>query len=97
MIINFMEKTISRFRLETLLNSTSGRFFTVMFIKKDGSPRTMNARKGVHKGLTGTGKPNGLHTSAMKVFDVKINGYRQINLDTVKWVKTGGVRYTVVG
>jgi len=91
------ELFISRFRLETLLNSTSGRFFTVMFIKKNGQPRVMNARKGVRRNLTGSGKPNGLHTSAMKVFDVKADGYRQINLDTVKWVKTGGVRYTVVG
>lgn len=91
------ELFISRFRLETLLNSTGGRFFTVMFIKKNNQPRIMNARKGVHRGLVGTGKPNGLHTSAMKVFDVKANGYRQINLDTVKWIKTGGVRYTVVG
>ena len=97
MVMNFMERTINRFRLETLLNDTSGRFFTVMFIKKNGPPRVMNGRKGVHKGLAGTGKPNGLHTSAMKMFDVKVNGYRQINLDTVKWVKTGGVRYTVVG
>lgn len=32
-----------------------GKFFTVTFIKKDGTIRKMNARLGVTKGLTGKG------------------------------------------
>jgi len=89
--------TINRIRLEGFIRSLKGQFFTVEFTKKNGDTRVMNARTGVKIGVTGKGSPNGLFTSAIKVFDVKANGFRQINLDTVRFIKTGGVKFLVTG
>lgn len=88
---------VSNLRVEGLIRSTVGKIFTAKFIKKDGSTRRMNARIGVKKGVKGTGSPNGLNTTAVKVYDVQARGFRQINIATVKWVKIGGVKYLVTG
>ena len=36
-----------------MIKSTKGKFFSVTFIKKDGSVRKMTARLGVRKGING--------------------------------------------
>lgn len=36
---------------------STGRMFTVTFVKEDGTLRTMTGRTGVRKGVKGTGKP----------------------------------------
>ena len=71
--------------------SQNGKIFTVKFIKKDGSHRVMNCRKGVTKHLTGPGKdykpaPNHLVT----VWDLQCKGYRKINLNTLLQVRGNG-------
>ena len=60
------------------IESTRGKFFTVNFVKKDGSVRKMLARTGVKKGL-------------VCVWDVQNNGYRTINCDSVLDFKCGEV------
>jgi hypothetical protein len=88
---------INRVRLDSFIRSLNGQIFTVEFVKKDGSTRVMNARRGVKLGVTGKGSPNGLNTTAVKVFDMKANGFRQINLATVNYIKSGGVKFMVTG
>ena len=72
-------------------------FFTVVFVKKDKTLRTMNCRRGVKKHLRGgelgyNAKPKGL----LSVFDVQKKGYRMINCETIKEIKYKGQHYKVV-
>jgi len=71
--------------IEKILNS-NGKIFTVTFIKKDGSLRTLNGRLGVTKHLKGgssTLDPNQYIT----VFDLKTKAYRAVNKFTIQSVK----------
>ena len=79
--------------LQSVLQATKGRFFTVVFIKKDGTTRSMNCRLGVTKNLKG-----GLSTlnpgQYLTVYDVQAEGYRAVNLSTIVSVSCGGVVLT---
>lgn len=64
--------------------ATNGRFFSVSFIKKDGSERRMVARLGVKKNIKGVGlKFNPSDHNLMVVYDVYKRAYRMINLSTI--------------
>lgn len=68
-----------------------GKFFTVTFIKKDGTIRKMNARLGVTKGLTGKGMAyNPIERNLLPVFDMHKQAYRMINADTIQKIKFEG-------
>jgi hypothetical protein len=61
-----------------------GRRFEITFIKKDGTRRTMHARLGVSKGVTGKGMSyDPAKYGLMTVWDTSAQGYRQVNLNTV--------------
>ena len=92
-----MEKAsnISRVNLKSFIQSTKGEIFSAQFTKKNGEKRIMNARFGVKKGVTGKGSPNGLNTTAVKVFDMQKRAFRQINLASTTWIKVGGVKFYV--
>lgn len=81
---------------ELIKEMQSGKFFTVEFIKKDGSRRVMNCRTGVKKYTTGKGLSfNPIAKSLLPVFDVQKKDYRFINLSTIIWVQVSGVKYWV--
>jgi hypothetical protein len=63
--------------------STNGRFFSVKFIKADGSTRKMVARIGVKKHLRGGESTVSHKDYLLTVFDVQKKAYRNINLDKV--------------
>lgn len=64
--------------------ATNGRFFSVSFIKKDGTTRKMTARLGVKKDIKGVGlKFNPTERNLIVVFDVHKKAYRMINLSTI--------------
>jgi len=64
--------------------ATNGRFFSVSFIKKDGTERRMVARLGVKKDIKGIGlKFNPSDYNLMVVYDVHKRAYRMINLSTI--------------
>lgn len=92
---------ISRVHLEKIIESTNGRFYTVIFRKKPekgklvGDLRTMVTRNHVKKGVKGTGHPLGLHTTTRRQFDVQKNEWRSINLATTEEVHANGVIYKV--
>lgn len=86
--------------LRALLVGTNGKFFKVIFRKKDNSLREMIGRFGVTKHLKG-GRTytTGTHVDSttthkenlVTIFDTVANSYRCINLDTLEYFKCGDV------
>jgi hypothetical protein len=80
--------------LKDAINNTNGKLFGITFVKRDGSIRSMTARKGVHKGVKGTepeatlARKNTLDKQDMIGVYEFVAGqrgqYRTINLNTVK-------------
>ena len=79
--------------LNEMIQGTNGKVFKVVFIKKDGTERTMQARLGVKKGLVGAGRSKPLPENMVCVFDMASDGYRTINLNTVTHFKCGSLEY----
>ena len=59
-----------------------GKIFSVSFIKKDGTERTMVCRLGVQKHLTG-GKNVNDPSQHLTVFDMHKKAYRNVALGTI--------------
>ena len=76
--------------LNQVLKATAGKFFTVSFIKKDGTTRVMNCRLGVTKHLKG-GVSTLDASQYLTVYDMQAEGYRAVNLSTIISVVCGGV------
>lgn len=67
------------------IKDTKGKFFTVTFVKKDGSERKMTARVGVKKGVKNVGQkyvPS--DKSLVTVYAMDKLNFRMVNLNTVK-------------
>ena len=78
---------------ETLseIQKANNTIFSVEFIKKDGSVRTMTARLHVKKGVKGTGMAyNPIEKGLIPVWDMQKNGFRMINLKTVTKLQIKG-------
>ena len=76
--------------LRNQIYSNKGRFITVDFFKKDGSLRKMNGRTGVKKNLRGgenLAVASGNYPNLITFYDVKVQDYRMINLDTVQEIR----------
>ena len=81
-----------------LIFDTKGKFFTVVFIKKDGSSRTMNARLNVRKYLKGGELRYNPHEMGyIPVYDMAAQGYRMVNTKTIKTLRIGNKTYTLPG
>lgn len=77
-------------------NGGKGGFFTVNFVKKDGTPRVMNARLDVKKYLKGGTLPYDARAMGyISVYDMVNKGYRMVNSNTITALNIGGRRYTV--
>ena len=64
----------------------SGKFFSVVFTKKDGEIRKLNGRSGVKKHLRPNAKSQSWEPTDLgylPVFDVQKNGYRLIDSRTI--------------
>ena len=82
---------------QILANTNNGRIFSVKYLKKDGSVRTMLARKGVTKGLKGGQlKYVPLEKNMMNAWDIHKSAYRMINLDKLIEFSANGIKYEVV-
>lgn len=84
---------MSAFDYRQLIKNTKGRFFSVEFVKKDGTIRKMLARTGVKIGVNGTGKKLSEMIPVMRVWDVHKSAFRSIPLDRINWLKSSGVVY----
>jgi hypothetical protein len=79
-----------------ILSFNNGRFFSVRFIKKDGSLRKMTCKKVVKKAINGKGaKYNALERGYLPVYDVSKKEYRTLNFNTLTRFKLNGVDYSV--
>lgn len=79
-----------------LIKNSKGKFLSVDFIKKDGSIRHMTCRTGVSKHVKGVGLTyNPEDKGLITVWDTVAQGYRNINKNTLKCVKIGGIVYEV--
>jgi hypothetical protein len=66
------------------------RFISITFVKKDGSTRTINGRFGVVKHLKGGYNTTEHLKHYVTIYSVADKGYRNINLNTIKRIKTQG-------
>lgn len=67
-----------------------GRFFTVKFVKKDGTDRIMTCRIGVKK--YSNGRPQTADPDKYIVgWEPATKQYRNINIETLQWVKCRGI------
>jgi hypothetical protein len=74
-----------------LLKETGG-IFNVKFYKQDGTLRSINARFGVRKGVTGAGlKYNPSERNNIVVFSMNDNGFRTVKLNNVVSIKFNGL------
>jgi hypothetical protein len=77
--------------LNTIIESTKGKFFGVTFRKANGSIRFMNCRTGVHKHTSGEGlKYNPKKRGNVIVWDTQVQGYRTIKLESIKSIRFEG-------
>ena len=89
-------KTISRDTAKKYIYKTNGKFFSAVFINKNGDKRLMTCRLNVKKGVKGVGlkfKPQDI--GLMTVFDIHKGAYRFINLMTLESLKIRGNEYQV--
>jgi len=87
---------LSRFKASELIKSTGGKIFGAVFVKKDGSIRSINARLGVQKNLKGGNNGASNKNALMTVYDMSAKGYRMINLATLQQLTVGGTVYSVL-
>lgn len=77
-----------------IINNTGGKFFTVTFIKKDGTIRTMTARTGVKKGTKGIGLRYNATDKGIKILWVcDAENFRAIKLNSILEIKFKGKNY----
>lgn len=62
---------------------SNGKFFSVVFIKKDGTSRRMTCLTGVKKHLKGGESTIAHKPNLLSVWDTEKREYRSVNLDTV--------------
>jgi len=84
-------ETIKRSEAERLIKESNGKIMTVVFVKKDGAVRVLNCRRAVSKGVKGVGMSyNPEDFNLLPVYDMQNHGFRMINIDTVKEVRSQG-------
>jgi len=92
---------ISKFKAFELIKSAGSKIFTVTFIKKGGELRVMNCRRGVTKGISDNPAKKVVTNNddtnyIMRVYDVKKEGYRNINLNGMTELKINKQIFQVV-
>lgn len=88
--------SISKTDAKTLIKATKGKFFTVTFIKKDGTTRVMNCRLGVKAYLKGGELPYDPELKGLiPVYDMGKQEYRMINTNTITNIKIGNKEFKV--
>lgn len=93
-----MKEFITKEDIPTVLKTIpNGSIFSVLFIKKDGSERLMNCRKGVTKYLNlNPSRPRPtMPINEITVFDLKTKNYRMFNTDTTKIIKACHVEFII--
>lgn len=88
---------IKRSKIEAFLLGLGGKMFGIDYVKKDGSFRSLSGRLDVTAPLKGgENKTEALDRPYLTVYDIQIQGYRNVNLDTTKRIRANGKVYDVV-
>jgi len=98
------KETINMLTVQSFREFVGKGIFTVVFVKKDGTLRVMNARLGVSKDVKGT-KPEAtakrnatlLASNMIGVYEMPLQEYRTINLNTVRSISANGITITIEG
>jgi len=86
---------ITKEEAKEMIFKTEGKIFGVSFIKKDGTFRAMNCRRGVKKGVKGVGMGyDPAKFNLIPVYDMN-NGFRMINASTIQDITIKGDKYEV--
>ena len=91
-------KTINRDTAKQHIYKTNGKFFSAVFIKKNGDKRFIHCMTKSKKGVKGVGlkyDPDAVNNVIVK--DLKKHEFRTINVDTLIELNAGGVKYKVEG
>ena len=80
---------MSHLNVKQQIKQTNGKFFSVTFIKADGTERKMLCRLGVHLGINGNGKPSQMSDMNVKVYDIQKRAWRSFRLDRLVSFKCG--------
>lgn len=75
--------------LKSMIKSTNGKFFKVLFVKANGELREMLCRTNVKKGVTGVGRVYAEKDHLVTVYDMSALQFRNINLETLKSFRCG--------
>ena len=82
-------------KVENVIELLGDKIFTVTFVKKDGTVRVLNGRRKVTKHLKGGELAyDPIEKGLIPVYDLKSEGYRMINSQTVKEIKSEKQVYT---
>ena len=89
---------MTRKQLVRMMNKPDGTIFGIEFVKKNVELRKMTARRGVksHWRTKGTKPTTHKIPKYVVVFDMQKGEYRNVNIETVKRVKTHGMVFNVV-
>lgn len=86
-------KKISMKKALDLIQGTKGRFFTVLFLKQDGTERIMNAQYLKDQANQALGYIKVKEAAKLKTNPA--DAIRQVNIQTLKYLKVGGETYKV--
>lgn len=75
--------------MRSIIEATNGRFFTIVYRKRDDTIRNINCRTGVVRYVKGTGLPR-KNAGLITIYDVKLKGYRSININRIVAMKFAG-------
>ena len=91
-------KTINKEQAKQLIHITNGKIFSSTFVKKDGTHRLLTGRLKVTKGLKENAKPRPYNPSKYNlvcVYDMKAEGYRMINFNTLLTLSINKQKYLI--
>lgn len=84
--------------LKNIISLLGDKIFTVTFVKKDGTVRVMNARRGVKKGVKGVGMSYDPYSkNLIPVYDMQKGAFRIINAETILEIRAEKEVYTFEG
>lgn len=88
---------ISKVKAIDLIRGSKGKVFGVTFIKRtNGEERTMNARLGVKKGVTGEGlKFDPKQYALIPVYEMPKAQFRMVNLEGLTSLNLEGEKYDI--
>ena len=88
---------ISKVKAIDLIRGSKGKVFGVTFIKRtNGKERTMNARLGVKKGVTGEGlKFDPKQYALIPVYEMPTQQFRMVHLEGLTSLNLEGEKYDI--